>query len=562
MVALQQGSDGTDGKGKPVRRQAFTGGYFPVSRLVSTFPSASDVAWTEIFGGRASPGYQRTHYSISANREIFVNAVTSSAEYEKEMTWRLESRFHFAMSYVRSLKEFRYEVDRMVEEFLNHSPKGDNYYALILSTDSAQHMGADILAMLCTLDEKLQMLRAAYRVREGRELEILLLSDHGNNHAGRGHRVQINAFLKKAGYRISQSISLPRDVVLPTVGMESWVEVHNAPAETERLVELLSHLRGADLVTGRLAGCPTRILVMNSQGQRATIEWNPTSDAFRYASITGDPLEYVPALEELRRKGQLDANGFASSDDWMNETLTRRYPVALERIVQAHTHGTLNPATILISLANDHVHAGWFVATGSRLMKFGGTHGALDDLNSTGFIISSFAPTRDTTAGRVASLYDGFPGLRDPCAQAEGAEWISGVGQATITLARGPLDWARYRLPSDGIFLHIWSPRFNPTNLDVPIQVAIKIPHAPSPPKVRPGDPEPGDSLEQRFSLSAPLAIPDSTSYERVYALPPSMVLATQKEYRITGWIENGGKTVRLFSFAFFSDARAKPAAY
>jgi hypothetical protein len=65
--------------------------------------------------------------------------------------------------------------------------------------------------------------------------------------------------------------------------MESWVEVHNAPAETERLVELLSHLRGVDLITGRLADSQTRFLVMNSQGQRATIEWSAARDAFRYA---------------------------------------------------------------------------------------------------------------------------------------------------------------------------------------------------------------------------------------------------------------------------------------
>src|SRR5215468_6093803 len=72
-----------------------------------------------------------------------------------------------------------------------------NYYALILSTDSAQYMAGDILAVVCALHERLQALRAAYRVREGRELEILILSDHGNNHAGRSHRVRINTFLRE-----------------------------------------------------------------------------------------------------------------------------------------------------------------------------------------------------------------------------------------------------------------------------------------------------------------------------------------------------------------------------
>jgi len=65
-------------------------------------------------------------------------------------------------------------------------------------------------------------LRALYKAQEGHELEILILSDHGNNHAGVGQRVEIRTFLKNAGYRITNSIVYPKDVVLPTVGIESW----------------------------------------------------------------------------------------------------------------------------------------------------------------------------------------------------------------------------------------------------------------------------------------------------------------------------------------------------
>ena len=64
----------------------------------------------------------------------------------------------------------------------------ENYYAYMRSTDDAQHMSGDIFAMLCMLDEKLKGLRARYKAREGRDLEILILSDHGHNHAGPGKR--------------------------------------------------------------------------------------------------------------------------------------------------------------------------------------------------------------------------------------------------------------------------------------------------------------------------------------------------------------------------------------
>ena len=68
----------------------------------------------------------------------------------------------------------------------------------------------------------------------------------------------------------------------------------------------------------------------------------------------------------------------------MEETMTNHYPLALQRIVRGLTHVTLNPATILVSLDNHYVHAGWLVNEGSKLESCGSTHGALDDINSLG----------------------------------------------------------------------------------------------------------------------------------------------------------------------------------
>ena len=67
MKALQAGVTYKDAHGFQFHRQAFHQGYFPVSRMISTFPSTSDVAWTDIFGDRPLPGYQRTYYSEAAN---------------------------------------------------------------------------------------------------------------------------------------------------------------------------------------------------------------------------------------------------------------------------------------------------------------------------------------------------------------------------------------------------------------------------------------------------------------------------------------------------------------
>jgi hypothetical protein len=584
MKALQAGVTYKDTHGFQFHRQAFHQGYFPVSRMISTFPSTSDVAWTDIFGDRPLPGYQRTYFSDAANLEISVNGITTSMEHERQMHWQVENGFLRTLGYVYPSHMYEYEVHELVRNFLNARSGGDNYYAYIRTPDDAQHLSRDVFAMLCALDEKLQELRALYKAREGHELEILILSDHGNNHAGVGQRIEIRTFLKNAGYRITNSIVNPKDVVLPTVGIESWVEIHNAAAETETLMQLLSHLKGVDVLTARFPGQTNRFMVMNSKGERAIIEWNPAKNSFRYSTERGDPINYLPVVETLSQKNRLDADGFATADDWMAETMTNRYPLAVERIVRSHTSVTLNPATILISLNNHYVHSGWLVKKGSELVTFGGTHGALDDLNSDGILLSSFAPTQDTSSGRVAGLYDGFPGLRNYRAEGNGAEWITGKEQALTRIARVPLDWDRQMLPGDEVFLRIWTPSFTHLDIEVPVELTIKkVGHfsgaqirreEPQPVDASEsyetaligrhgrGDPQSMDASERHFTLNLPISFPDKCAYERVYAFPADLSLEPQNEYWISGQILDQEKNTRIFEFTFRTDSRGLPIAY
>ena len=562
MKALQEGVTYKDLKGREFHRQAFHQGYFPVSRMISTFPSASDVAWTEILGDRPLPGYQRTYFSEAANLEVFQNGITTSMEYERQMTWQVTGGLLRTLGYIFPRRTFRYEVHELVKNFLKANNQGDTYYALLRSPDDAQHLSADILAMLCTVDEKLQELRSTYREREGRELEILIISDHGNNHAGPAKRVEVRKFLKSAGYRVTKSIRDPKDVVLPTAGIESWVEIHNATGETERLVQLLSHLEGVDILTARDPDHADQFIVVNSKGERAVIEWNSARNTFRYATLTGDPIGYLPVVGSLSKAHQIDADGFAPADAWMTETLDHRYPLALERIVRGHTRAALNPATILISLDNAYVHSGWFVKKGSEVVRFGGTHGALDDLNSNGILVSSFAPTRDTSANRVAALFDGFKGVRDYRAGESGAEWVSGKAQALTAIARAPLDGGHELLASDEILLRIWTPSFIQLGTTAPVDLTLKkAPHFRHA-EVRRGDPKPIDTSEQRLTLNRPLAFPDGCSFERVYALPARLNLEPGEAYLISGQIRAGRQGHKIFSFTFRTDQHGMPAAY
>jgi hypothetical protein len=412
------------------------------------------------------------------------------------------------------------------------------------------------------LDQKLRELRTRYKASEGRDLEILILSDHGHNHAGPGKRVEIQAFLENAGYRVAKSIVNQNDVVLPTCGIESWVEIHNAPSETERLAQILWRLEGVDLLTARLPAQTNRFLVMNSKGERAAIEWNPAKNSFRYSPGTGDPVNYRPVVEALAKKNLLDTDGFATADSWMAETMTHRYPLALERIVQGLTRITLNPATILLSLSNGYVNATWLVNKSSRLMTLGGTHGGLDDINSDGIVLSSFTPTQDTSTGRVAALFDDFHGLRNYRAGENGGEWVTEKEQALTRIAREPFDSACRLLPSDAVFLRIWTPAFAQIGSNAPVEVTIEKDPRFSTARMHRWDPEPSDAPERHLTLSLPVPFSDNCAYERVYALPPALALEPGKAYRISGRIPDLEKRIKIFNFSFRTDSLGTPVAY
>ena len=560
--ALQEGVADTNIWGTVVRRQAFTAaeGYFPVSRMVSTFPSTSDVAWTDIFGNRPLPGYQRTYYSVAANSEVSINGLTSTVEHERQMDWQCDNNFARSMGYIYSVHTFTYELRELAKNFWKST--NSIYYIYIRSSDDAQHMDRDILSMLSIMDNDLQKMRARYRTQEGRDLQILILSDHGHNHAGRGERVQVGSFLENAGYHVTSTINGPKDVVLPTSGIEDWVEVHNVPAESATLAEALTHLKGADIVTARLPDPTNCFLVLNSKRERALIRWNPGKNSFKYEAENGDPLNYQRVVEALARQGKLDADGFATADAWMNETMTNHYPLALQRIARGLTRVTLNPATILISLDNHYVNAGWLVNAGSMLETCGSTHGALDDINSLGIVLSNFTPTHDTSTDRVAGYFDDFPGLRNYRDAEDGAEWVVKNEQARTRIQRDAFDWNYKSLPANRVFLRVWSPKLASVGGDVSLEASIEKISGSSGVEAADGSLPPPVERVTYAMFDKTVFFSQRAPYERIYACPSGLKLDPESEYRISAWMRGFGQNGGRFDFSFRTDGQGRPVPY
>ena len=88
------------------------------SRLISTFPSISDIAWHEIFGVLPPRGYQRVYYSTTYNTMVggTLDAIRP-IEYEDRMDMAFGSKFHHLGADLSSNKVAKGEVDDAVHRF-------------------------------------------------------------------------------------------------------------------------------------------------------------------------------------------------------------------------------------------------------------------------------------------------------------------------------------------------------------------------------------------------------------------------------------------------------------
>jgi hypothetical protein len=267
-------------------------------------------------------------------------------------------------------------------------------------------------------------------------------------------------------------------------------------------------------------------------------------------------------VESLAHEKKLDADGFASADDWMDETMTNHYPLALQRIIRGLTCVTLNPATILVSLDNRYVHAGWLVNSGSQLESCGSTHGALDDINTLGIILTNFKPTRDLPTDQVAGFFDGFPGLRQYRDQENGAEFVTREEQATTRIRRDPFDWNYQSLPDDEVFLRVWSPELAGPGVGAPVEAVIEKLSGTIDPQTGAANLQPKVGHARNVTFREPVSFPRNCAYERVYACPANLGLEPRAEYRISGWVPGADKDAGRFDFTFRTDDHGKPVAY
>ncbi len=344
-------------------------------RLISTFPSVSDVALTEALGTDKVPGYENLYYDRKANR--IAGGATSTVSkagmpYLGAFDYDEPGIFK-GLAYLIPVKTFRADLGRFLKHYGKSGLKA--YKAHICSTDSICHLMSppEFERYLLEVDH---LLRAIYLQGDGK-LDILVFSDHGNSQLPH-RRLDIDGFLADYGFKVESSLKDSRSVVIPAFGLVGAMPVYSHPDNTVRLARVFKHCKGVDF-TVYLDG--NEVHVVSARGA-AVILSHDSGRRLKYQARSGDPLKLDEIQRSLSRQGQLDAQGFATRRAWFQATAQHEYPDAVNALFAGMSNHVVNRANLLVSFEDGYYYGSQFF---DWLVTMKATHGNLRRASMTGF---------------------------------------------------------------------------------------------------------------------------------------------------------------------------------
>jgi hypothetical protein len=369
--------------------------FHPASRMVSTFPALSDVAFAQIEGSVPPAGYQTRHFDPARNRVVGNNVGALSERAHPKISSDAPSHSvpHRIMGYIVPMRVARSELHEIGDSLL--ASRKDTFVAYLGTSDAVLHLygreGAR--AFLLELDDYLQALDARVRARSGRGLKIDLVSDHGSTMMP-SQVVPVEDTLAACGFRRSEEMAGERDVAFALPGIVGSMAITTRPALAEEAAKCLAPLPGMDLVAVN-RGDAVGVLGPGGEAEVRLLPGEP--ERYSYRALRGDPLGLLA----------LDANAGAAGNERVFEesmlfALTRdsARPDPLRRLWRSF-HGEVGePSSLLLSLRDGYEVGNPKLRFATKLRGgHAGTHGSMTRLSSLGVLASNWRETADVNTG-------------------------------------------------------------------------------------------------------------------------------------------------------------------
>ena len=340
----------------------------PPTRLLSPFPTMTNVALSAMLGASPPAGYESLYFDRTAGElrggiRKYLGRRTPDkipSSYMDDLDYQEPLPFEFLI-YVAPDRIWRADMQRFRESF-RAAPQTRDYFAFLKATDGLLHgQGPERLGIaLQSLDKILREIQSYC----GKETEIVMFSDHGMN-LEENRRVSLALALDRRGFQ----------VVIPAFGLCSYAALYCRDTDTIPEVARASvEVAGVDFAVYK----DRSDVIVESQRGQARIERrsDPGGVSFRYFTGRGDPLELREFYDD-----------FAPDHDWFKQTAGHRYPDAVANLYKSlFTPRVKHTADILVSL-KDGYYYGW--SPFGRLIRLAATHGNALQSSSNAFLMST-----------------------------------------------------------------------------------------------------------------------------------------------------------------------------
>ncbi len=355
------------------------------ARMISTFPSLTNAAMIEILQAEDSAGYEDHYYDRGRNRLLGTIQDRLNGGKFIQGTFRETFDYHApalkgSLAYIAAPLGAIAVAHLDLAGFRKAFRKSDAplFVAYIGETDSLAHLGGKkpLKSFLRSLDRTIEELISD---SDGR-LEVEIFSDHGNNYADHTS-VKLNDAINAAGFKTEKSLKSAKSVVLPKHGLVGSSMLFTSPENRSQLAEVCAKVKGVDFVVYQSG---ENVIELIDVGGRARVTRD--GERFKYEDVGGDPLGLLPIIEQMKSRGSIDEDGFASREDWWQATMSHRYADPLRRLFDGFSKYIKNRADVIVSYENGYLLGSPFLSIFAQMLA---THGNLLSGETEGFAMST-----------------------------------------------------------------------------------------------------------------------------------------------------------------------------
>jgi Type I phosphodiesterase / nucleotide pyrophosphatase len=347
----------------------------PPTRLLSPFPTMTNVALSAMFDASPPAGYESLYFDKRAGElrggiRKYLGRRTPDkipSSYMDDLDYQEPLPFEFLI-YVAPEKVWRADMRRFREQF-RAAPQNRDYFAFLKATDGLLH--AQGPSRLNVALESLDKILTEIHDYCGNETEIVMFSDHGMN-LEENKRADLTTQLRRRGFQVGPKFAngnRKRALSIPAFGLCSYAAVYcgdedHVPETAQAIVEI----PGVDFVVYRDG------LEVAVEGSNGSARIQKQGGSYRCVNTSGDLL-------------QLGEHGFLNESTWFEKTNAHRYPDVVVNLYKSlFTSRVKHTADILISL-QDGYYYGW--SPFGRFVRLAATHGNALQSSSNAFMMST-----------------------------------------------------------------------------------------------------------------------------------------------------------------------------